>query len=107
MCKNPNPDERPCPYVSCRWHMFDIIKGDKRYSDDELADIALGLPQTCFWDVWYRGCNYTPEEIGTMFRFTGNMVSNIVRETLKKPTVTRGHLRVVYEKFYDADYDDT
>jgi len=58
--------ERPCPWVSCRYHLLlDVAEDGRLYvtqdldegDEDDIAKVLFRMPETCALDVAERGAN--------------------------------------------------
>lgn len=76
--------ERPCPWISCFWHVINERKGFNLTarqdflilkSDEEILEEIFGMPETCILDVCDKG-ESTLEEIG--------LVMNVTRERIRQ-----------------------
>ena len=81
--------ERPCPWVSCKWHLYadvDPMTGDLKlnFPDVEVHE----LEETCALDVAADG-NHTCDEVGELLNLRGERVRQIERRALvqAKPEV--------------------
>lgn len=82
------PDERPCPWVACKWHLLTTIATDGRmykardFDEQDPASIASALhemTETCTLDVAAHG-GLTEDEIGD--------VLGIVRQAVQQFTTS-------------------
>lgn len=81
---------RPCPWVSCRHHLYADIKertGRLLVQDDEPWD----LPETCSLDVANHG-GETLEYIGALLGLTRERVRQIEDIALRKVRRRGGHI---------------
>lgn len=91
---------RPCPWVSCRHHLYlDIVKagGGVRvkihYPDLDVDEI----PETCSLDVADAGANGKPktlEQCGVIFNVTRERVRQIEAKAVRKLKIPAADLRV-------------
>lgn len=92
--KNPRPKTRgrcqirPCPYVSCRYHLWNdyVSRGcaqDKQKLAAWLARDPTEMKETCSLDVADRG-EETLEVIGELFGLTRERIRQIETEGLRK-----------------------
>lgn len=97
--------ERPCPWLSCGFHMFWALDKSRifrtmRLSDDEVADEILSLPQTCVLDMADQG-GLTLDEIGQILRITRERVRQI--EDYRNGGAIR-KLRMANKRIYLQDF---
>lgn len=75
---------RPCGWVSCRHHMVHAFgKWWREGTEDELADLALGLAHTCTIDVADKG-EHTLEEVGDVVGLTRERVRQIEAQAIER-----------------------
>jgi hypothetical protein len=101
-------DDRPCPWVSCRHHLFIdriSVEGDVVATFDDIVD----MPETCSLDVAERGA-MTFEDVGTTLGVSRERVRQIEVEALKsmKRRVSREllYFEHVPEEPLDSDVFD-
>lgn len=72
--------ERPCPFVSCRYHLgIDVVNQKvKRNSDD-----PLDMPETCALDLADAG-GMNLEEISSLLNLSRERVRQIIETALRK-----------------------
>jgi len=74
---------RPCPFVSCRYHLYIDIKANGgfvvQFADREPWD----LPQTCALDVADKG-GHTLEEVGNIIGVTRERVRQLEEAALDR-----------------------
>jgi hypothetical protein len=76
---------RPCPFVSCRHHLYLDVNEDKGSLKINFPDLEVWeLPETCSLDVADRG-GMTLEEVGEIL--------NLTRERIRQVEV-RGQLKI-------------
>jgi len=73
--------ERPCPWMSCKWHMLHMQSTHKtlalrKGTDDEILDYVWSLPWSCVLDLADRG-DATLEEIGECTGMTRERIRQI------------------------------
>lgn len=81
--------ERPCPYVSCRYHLYLDVNGDNgtvklNFPDRDVHELA----ESCALDVAERGASH--ERVGELLNLTKSRIQQIeaaaiegVREELR------------------------
>ena len=84
--------ERPCPFISCRYHMLWALSSKKRneapkdilsMTDEEIVDKALSLSETCVLDVADNG-RATFEYIAEILGMTRQAVDHIQNGSVAK-----------------------
>lgn len=93
---------RPCPIVSCRYHMLLDVGEDGRlvktrpfdeHDADSVAFTLLAMPETCSLDVAERGA-HAETDIAEMLNLTRTHVADIETRTHRKlrrnPTLNLG-----------------
>lgn len=75
---------RPCPWVSCRYHLLlDVTEDGRLYNNwqvdetsaDSIADTLTAMPDTCSLDRSHEGLQQ--EEIGALFSLTKQRIEQI------------------------------
>ena len=94
--------QRPCPWISCRYHMLwfyitEKAKGEAgrklfKHSNDEIAEFAISLPVTCTLDVTDRG-EATLEVIGAIFGITRERIRQLQDGTKGKGNGAIGRMK--------------
>ena len=79
---------RPCPFISCKWHLIWELPGKERcdifsLSDNAVVDYILSMGETCVLDVADTR-EATLEEIGSLFHVTRERVRQIEAKALRK-----------------------
>ena len=70
-------NERPCPWVRCKFHLvLESFSSPHLVSDDEIVDKLLTMPETCLLDVVENG-EKTLEEVGTILGITRERVRQL------------------------------
>lgn len=77
------PDFRPCPFVSCRYHMAIDVRhtGSIIHNFDNIEEHMLR--PSCALDVAEKG-EHTTREIGEYMNLTGERIRQIERQALNK-----------------------
>ena len=72
---------RPCPFVSCRYHLYmDIVYGKiKTYSN-----VPIVMNETCALDVAGNGKGMNLDELSLHFNLTRERVRQIIENSLRK-----------------------
>ncbi len=68
--------ERPCPFVSCKWHLAIDVSADGSVKLNFPHLEVWELPETCALDVADRG-DITLEDIGTRMNITRERIRQI------------------------------
>jgi len=80
-CKNMH---RPCPFVSCRYHLYLEVNEDTGSIKLNFPDMELTeLPETCALDVADRG-GVTLEEIGEILNLTRERIRQVESRGLEQ-----------------------
>jgi len=75
---------RPCPFVSCRHHLFLEVNEDTGSIKLNFPDMELSeLPETCALDVADRG-GVTLEEIGEILNLTRERIRQVEAKGLER-----------------------
>jgi hypothetical protein len=76
--------ERPCPYVSCKYHLYLDVNEDTGTIKINFPDLEVGeMPETCALDVADRG-GITLEDVGEILNLTRERIRQVeVRGILK------------------------
>lgn len=77
---------RPCPYVSCKWHLYLDVNPETGSIKLNFPDLEVDeLAETCAIDVARQGAHIL-EEVGELFNLTRERVRQVeVRALLKLP----------------------
>ena len=80
-CKNMH---RPCPFVSCRYHLYLEVNDDTGSIKLNFPDMELTeMPETCALDVADRG-GVTLEEIGEILNLTRERIRQVESRGLEQ-----------------------
>lgn len=85
---------RPCPFVSCRHHLYLDVNEEKGSLKLNFPDLEVWeLPETCSLDVADRG-GMTLEEVGEIMNLTRERIRQVEVRGLKKlkDTIEAGRL---------------
>ncbi|MBK6461936.1 MAG: hypothetical protein IPF92_13105 [Myxococcales bacterium] len=93
---------RPCPWVSCRHHLFAEVERGTIRANVHVAPEDMAAGQSCALDVAERG-ELTLEEIGALFGVSGDRMREIERAALVRFGL-RGGARLA--ELADASPDD-
>ena len=97
---------RPCPFVSCKFHLFLDLSAKKRgtFKQNFPGVEVWELHETCALDVADRGGS-TLEEVGNILNLTRERVRQIEAEAVEK---LHGELRdTIYEGMDDEREDES
>ena len=76
--------ERPCPYVSCKYHLYLDINPQTGSVKLNFPDLEVWeMPETCALDVADRG-GITLEEVGALLNLTRERIRQVELSGLKK-----------------------
>jgi hypothetical protein len=101
-CRNA---ERPCPYVSCKYHLYLDINPQTGSVKLNFPDLEVWeMPETCALDVADRG-GITLEDVGSLLNLTRERIRQVELSGLKK---LRSHIDdPATEEEEDVEGDDT
>ena len=102
--------ERPCPYVSCKHHLYLDVNPDTGSIKLNIPDLEVWeMAETCSLDVADRG-GITLEEVGEILNLTRERIRQVeVRGLLKLKMVGPGEEPIPGDPNYlapDAEYDE-
>lgn len=78
----PGGGERPCPWVSCRYHLAITVTHKGQVKVDKRWEKGT-MPETCALDVAERG-EHTLESVGAIVGFTRERVRQVQEIALRK-----------------------
>lgn len=97
---------RPCPYVTCRHHLYADVLGSGalkfNFPDIDAASMSE-LPETCTLDVASRGPQ-TLSRIGTLMNMTRQGAREAVRSALNSLTTEQQEVLFEYAKHVHGGY---
>jgi hypothetical protein len=100
-CRNA---ERPCPYVSCKYHLYLDINPQTGSVKLNFPDLEVWeMPETCALDVADRG-GITLEDVGSLLNLTRERIRQVELSGLKK---LRSHIDDPATEEEDVEGDDT
>ncbi|HEX2676331.1 MAG TPA: sigma factor-like helix-turn-helix DNA-binding protein [Polyangiales bacterium] len=74
---------RPCPFVSCRYHLALDVNPQSGSLQHNFADLELDqMPETCSLDVSSRGV-HTLEDVGFLLNLTRERVRQLEEKALR------------------------
>jgi predicted nucleic acid-binding Zn ribbon protein len=83
-CPRLNGDRGPCPFVSCRNHLFtDLNAAGNVVIDPRVAEIE-SAPYTCAIDLYHSDREWTLDAVGDVFNVTRERIRQIEQGALEK-----------------------
>lgn len=74
-------EQRPCPWMSCKWHLATVRRTDR--TDDQFAEEIVGMRESCVLDVADQDGG-TLERVGEALDVTRERVRQIEAKALRR-----------------------
>jgi len=85
---------RPCPYISCRYHAFDVLPMIHRLTDEKILEKLENLTDSCILDVIEINGNLNLREIGSFFGFSRQRAAQLFSDCFVERVYEKIRLRI-------------
>jgi hypothetical protein len=91
--------DRPCPYVSCKYHLYIDVNPEKGSIKMNFPDVEIWeMAETCALDIADRG-GITLEDVGEIMNLTRERVRQVETTGLAKLQTLTGDLEILRQYF--------